>query len=620
MIPRLTLCTLFLIGLSPLFAQPGYTANERVEPYTGHFAYGSNMGYYSPWRDEQLANIAAGNPQLQLEGVGVNALRPALFAYFVEQYGYDARVEAFQHYQQLGIHDVTVFVGYPADHQRDQTHHCPSSQSEMFKNLYTDIWDDGEDGTPVNDDNDYALYLYKLLQHYKDYTSIYEIWNEPDFDHSGDAWKPASMPDSWWHNNPQPCDYALKAPVFEYIRMLRISYEVIKTFDPDAYIAVGGFGFPSFLDVVLRNTDNPDNGQTSAEYPLKGGAYFDMMSFHSYPHIDGSLREWNNDIKDFDYFRHSDAAADGVIYKKKEFEAVLHQYGYDGTTFPKKEYIITEGNVPRKTFGDFMGSDEAQRNFILKTLVELQREGVRQYYVYQLAESKGYDEAEKEFHLMGLYKKIKEVPPYQQVPTNAGIAHKTISDLLQGFRYDALLTEELQAPEGIRAAAFSKPGAEPVYVLWAETRIDRNEAATAHFVFPGHLKVEQLLVKEWNHSATAESLLVEGKSLQLTGSPVFVQLNPNNPPKNKPGAFFSCTPNPFSDTTQITFKLTQASEVSLAVYDLKGRRLKVLYNEVILPAGVFQKTFDMELESGLYICQLEVEGVKYTERLVKVKE
>ncbi|MEM8909930.1 MAG: hypothetical protein AAGD05_18925, partial [Bacteroidota bacterium] len=326
---RLLILLFVWTGIAALLpAQVNFTANETVPVLEAPFGFGSNMGFFPPWRDEQLADIAAGNADEGVVGAGVRSLRPSLPEHFLEQWGYDIRLHTFQHYANLGIANNTVFIGYPSEAHQDTTYHCPTYRSEVFANLYTPIWDGGANGTPVNEDNYYALYLYQMVNRYQDYVTFWEIWNEPDFDHSGNAWKSADMPGNWWVNNPSPCDYALRAPVFHYIRMLRISYEVIKSIDPDAYIATGGLGFPSFIDAVMRNTDNPQNGLPNAEYPLKGGAYFDVLSFHAYPHIDGSLREWNQEIQDFVYQRHSDAATDGVIAKKKEFEAVLTKHGY----------------------------------------------------------------------------------------------------------------------------------------------------------------------------------------------------------------------------------------------------------------------------------------------------
>ena len=61
---------------------------------------------------------------------------------------------------------------------------------------------------------------------------------------------------------------------------------------PKAFVAVGGLGWPSYLDVICRHTDEPFDGTATGQYPLKGGAYFDCMSFHSYPHLDNSMRRW----------------------------------------------------------------------------------------------------------------------------------------------------------------------------------------------------------------------------------------------------------------------------------------------------------------------------------------
>jgi len=104
---------------------------------------------------------------------------------------------------------------------------------------------------------------------------------------------------NWWENNPDPCDYALHAPIQYYVRMLRISYEIIKTLDPDSYITIAGVGFPSFIDAVLRNTDNPIDGSIVEGYPLTGGAYFDAIAYNSLPHFDGSTIYYDTNVGGF---------------------------------------------------------------------------------------------------------------------------------------------------------------------------------------------------------------------------------------------------------------------------------------------------------------------------------
>jgi len=284
---RLKSSLLFMLLVpASIGAQVSYNANTRVDAYTGSFAYGCNFGSYPPWNDYTLADIAAGNTALNVKGAGVRSLHVPLPEHFLEQWGYSIRLNQFNHYASLGMIDHTVFIGYPSAAHKETDSYCANTTSALFENLYTDIWDGGANGTPVNDDNYYALYIYKMLKVYKYKVKFWEIWNEPDYTYSGNGNKAAGVAGNWWDNNPPPCDLEnLKAPIYHYVRMLRISYEVIKTLDPRAYVAIGGIGYPSFLDAVLRNTDNPTDGSVNSSYPLTGGAYFDVLSYHSYPSI-----------------------------------------------------------------------------------------------------------------------------------------------------------------------------------------------------------------------------------------------------------------------------------------------------------------------------------------------
>src|SRR5699024_8935340 len=217
----------------------------------------------------------------------------------------------------------------------------------------------------------------------------WEIVNEPDITGFWDNGNKKN-PNNWWDNPPSPGALLnLRAPVFYYIRMLRIAYEVIKKYTPDAFVAPGGIGNPAFLDALLRYTDNPDEGKVTAEYPLTGGAYFDVVSYHIYPAY--FLQEWDNDIAGFRWERFSDRAADAIVDLKNEFEEVLESRGYDGNKFPKKHFIITEANLPRKSFDTYWGTQEAQRNFIMKALVQVEKNDIKQYYIFEIGETKDYN-------------------------------------------------------------------------------------------------------------------------------------------------------------------------------------------------------------------------------------
>ena len=518
-----TLTLLLVLMTSYLTAQVNYTAKDQVTPYTEPFLFGSNFGYNPPWQDEQLADIAAGNPTLGIEGVGVKSSRPSLPGWFMEEYGYDFRLNTYQHYADLGLKDNVCIVGFPSDDQKDLTEHCPGIQSEMFANLYTPIWDGGANGTPYNDDNYYAAYLYKTVSMYKDHVKFWEIWNEPGFDYSGNCgWREPGDPlCNWWDNDPDPCINKLRAPIQEYVRTLRISWEIIKTLDPDAYVIIAGVGFPSFLDAIMRNTDNPADGSVTPEYPNKGGAYFDVMGFHAYTHFDGTMKWWDNAAGAFHYERHSDQGVSGILGRQTLYQNVLDNYGYDGNTYPKKEWIITEINGPRKQFQDFVGSEEYQRNFMIKAAVVCMKNDIRAMHVYNLAERKTYNEAIGEFDLFGLYEKVKGTQPYNQVKTGEGIAYKTTSDLLYGSVYDEARTNQMNLPSTIDGGAFLDSDGNYTYVLWAKTTTDMSEVANASYAFPASMNINYLEERNWEFSSTFQSAQVNPNNIQLTATPSF---------------------------------------------------------------------------------------------------
>ncbi len=520
---------------------PTTTANDAIPSAKTDFLPGTNMGYFPPWKDTELADIAAGNPEVGQEGVGVKTIRPLLPEHFLEQWGYDIRVDAFEHYKKLKLKDNTMIVGFPSDDHRDTTHYCPEHRSEMFADMYTPIWDNGENGTPVNDDNPLALYLWRMVHLYGDNIKFWEIWNEPGFDYTFlTGFLGPGQEGSWWDNNPDPCDYKLRAPVYHYIRTLRICYEVIKTIQPEAHITLASVGYPSFMDVILRNTDNPVDGSPTADYPLGGGAYFDVVTIHAYPHFDGSVREWDEATQSFIYERHTDKAADGIARTKGLYQDVLASYGYDGQTYPKKKWIITEIAVPRKPFGDYFGSDELQINYLLKAYISCEKNEIEAMHIYDMSESHFLDDAVSEFQVMGLFQRLFGVLPYQQIKNQQADAYKTISDLLYGSTYDPVREATLNLPNGIRGAAFLDKNGHYTYVLWAETTLDNSEFAEGSFSFPSNLNILSLEKRTWDFSTTGTVEMTAGINLPLTGRPVFFT-DKNNRIPIAPTADFSVT-------------------------------------------------------------------------------
>ena len=78
-------------------------------------------------------------------------------------------------------------------------------------------------------------------------------------------------------------------------------------------------------------------------------------------------------------------------------------------------------------------------------------------------------------------------------------------------------------------------------------------------------------------------------------------------------------PNPFNPTTKINFAIPKQGFVTMKVYDVLGRVVKNLVNEV-KEAGLYSVDFNAsELSSGVYFYKMEVNGFTDVKRMVLVK-
>ncbi|GAB3527954.1 hypothetical protein GCM10027443_05090 [Pontibacter brevis] len=501
----LLLISYFYVFQSYSQSIPVRTANEYVKPYSGALQVGSNMGAFgNGWTDEKLVDV--------MSKAGGGSLRPTLPEHFVERWGYGIRLDAFRGYVgKSGMSEITCFIEGPSDAHRDKTVYTGTESSKLFANMYEPIWN--ADGT-VNANNYYAIYVYKLIQTYGDYIRFWEVLNEPDLGYANRS--------EWLTRAPYPSESNnTKAPFFHYVRMLRITWEVVKKYSPEDYVTTGGIGYSQYLDALLRYTDNPNGGAVTSQYPNKGGAYFDVVSYHYYPQH--ALKYWDGTMI---YTRTSDYAADKVIDHKKEMEATLNKYGYNGSTYPKKEFIITETGVTRRTADIHVSSDEMQRNYALKVMVQAHKNAIRQLYFFTIGESDDCPApgstipTSKMYGNMGFYENMRRDAPGSERMTDQGKALKTFSLLLDGYTYDASRTAALNLPSQTEGAAF-RNGTDYVYVLWAKALVDTRETASASYSFPSGLGISSVDRFEWNHASTNSSSRQSASGITLTGSPAF---------------------------------------------------------------------------------------------------
>jgi len=81
--------------------------------------------------------------------------------------------------------------------------------------------------------------------------------------------------------------------------------------------------------------------------------------------------------------------------------------------------------------------------------------------------------------------------------------------------------------------------------------------------------------------------------------------------RDQPKEFALCQnyPNPFNPSTTIKYELPKSSMVRVSVYDILGREVSVLVNEV-KGAGVHEVRFDgSNLASSVYLCRMQASGL-----------
>ena len=78
-------------------------------------------------------------------------------------------------------------------------------------------------------------------------------------------------------------------------------------------------------------------------------------------------------------------------------------------------------------------------------------------------------------------------------------------------------------------------------------------------------------------------------------------------------------PNPFNPSTLIRYQVANTGKVRLNVYDVLGREVATLVNDV-KPAGSYTVTFNAaNVPSGVYFYRLQTASFTETKRLVVLK-
>ncbi|MFH1198188.1 MAG: family 43 glycosylhydrolase [bacterium] len=80
-------------------------------------------------------------------------------------------------------------------------------------------------------------------------------------------------------------------------------------------------------------------------------------------------------------------------------------------------------------------------------------------------------------------------------------------------------------------------------------------------------------------------------------------------------------PNPFNPSTVISYQIPLESKVTLKIYDVLGREITTLVDEIQRP-GSYNSTFSIlnsSLSSGIYFCELSTESIRLHRKMAFVK-
>ena len=466
----------------------GDVADGDVVPPARTFRRGINAGYHNPaFTDRDSARLAA--------GAGCDSMRIKLPEYHLERWGWEIEVGDNEYYGLVGLRDHVAFlIGPTREHST-----APATVADWEldrwapRDLHEPIW--LPDGS-VNPDNDWAAYVHRTVEIYRPYVRIWEVWNEPD--QVGGNWAATRE----WASRPPAADELVwwNASIYDYIRLLRITKEVVTRVDPTAAVATGGIGYETFLDALVRYSDNPADGSIDAGHPSTGDAWFDVVSFHYYPN-------WTPGS--------SDAGAAGLLASRDRFQAVLDAHGVTGKT-----YVVTELGASHKAFDGVPSGPEYARNFLVKAMVLGQSAGLLGIDWFSLGDGRPAAEATEPFQTMGLYENYATLARVEDaVRLETGTAYATLGEALEGASYDAAATAALALPASARGLAFVRPDGVRVLALWAVAAGETEAgAAEVDLALDG-----TLACLGWDHAATDVERRIDSSGgvarVSLTASP-----------------------------------------------------------------------------------------------------
>ncbi len=450
------------------------------------FTYGLNLGYYNSGLNDTSES------QLGM-AAGADSHRHKLTEVFLDQWGDAIHVPELQAMIKAGERDIVCNIIGPSAANSNAP---AGGDTEEYspKNLYEPILTSSGD---VNPANTWAAFVQRVVTTYSPYIHTWEVWNEPD--QVGGNWQATQ---TWDTQPPKPSDLIWwNDTIYAYIRLLRVTYTVVHKLDPQGKVTLGGIGYPSFLDAILRYTDEPTAGAVTSEYPAKGDAYFDVVSYHYYPVFSPG---------------NSDVGAAGLVTLHDQLQAELTKAKVT------KPFIITESGAPRYAVGGDPGGVDYAHDYLVKAMALAQNAGIGRIDWFILGDGADPGASTNAFEYMGLYENLTSVmAPSDATITETGTAYATLGHLLAGLVSDPAGTAALALPAGTGGVALLTSDQKHAYVVWATATSGESGAGMVSLPAGGPASVYA-----WDYSSTKTATTVTasgGKvTVSVTSSPVIV--------------------------------------------------------------------------------------------------
>jgi hypothetical protein len=234
--------------------------------------------------------------------------------------------------------------------------------------------------------------------------------------------------------------------------------------------------------------------------PRNGRAYFDVVSFHSYPVFGPGS---------------SDEGVAGFLGLRDELGKRLADAKTTG-----KNFVVTETGAPHIAVGGAPGGGEYAPNYLVKVMVSAQAAGIERVDWFSMSDGKPAGASTNSFDYMGLYLDVSKLGQTSEAKrTESGQAYRTLGKLLAGANFDITGTATLGLPATVDGRAFRLADNRRALVLWAKTK-GASETASAMFAIPTDKPLQEFGLDYGDTGAMNEQNPSGGTVMaQLSGTP-----------------------------------------------------------------------------------------------------